>query len=163
MAKGTKERILEAALDMFSQYGFAGTNIRELAGSLGMGKSSMYRHFESKEELLLSEKKGAVVETFVISELLKRRTNAGRKGNLTYFRDRTGFEVDTIADWKHSFAIEIKSNSEKEAKASKSLSRYLELRDDPGTKGAVFYLGDVSMTMNGVDYVGWRDWGTYQE
>ena len=118
---------------------------------------------KSKEELLLSEKKGAVVETFAISELLKRRTNAGRKGNLTYFRDRTGFEVDTIADWKHSFVIEIKSNSENEAKASKSLRRYLELRDDPGTKGAVFYLGDVSMTMNGVDYVGWRDWGAYQE
>ena len=51
MAKDTRERILEAALEMFSQYGFAGTNIRELAGSLGMGKSSMYRHFESKEEI----------------------------------------------------------------------------------------------------------------
>ena len=51
MAKDTREKILAAALDMFSQYGFAGTNIRELAGSLGMGKSSMYRHFESKEEL----------------------------------------------------------------------------------------------------------------
>ena len=50
MAKDTKEKILAAALDMFSQYGFAGTNIRELAGSLGMGKSSMYRHFESKED-----------------------------------------------------------------------------------------------------------------
>ena len=49
MAKDTKERILAAALDMFSQNGYAGTNIRELAGSLGMGKSSMYRHFESKE------------------------------------------------------------------------------------------------------------------
>ena len=51
MAKGTKEKILAAALDMFSQNGYAGTNIRELAGSLGMGKSSMYRHFESKEEI----------------------------------------------------------------------------------------------------------------
>jgi len=51
MAKDTKERILEAALEMFSQYGFAGTNIRELAGSLGMSKSSIYRHFESKEEI----------------------------------------------------------------------------------------------------------------
>ena len=51
MAKDTKEKILAAALDMFSQYGFAGTNIRELAGSLGMGKSSMYRHFESKEDI----------------------------------------------------------------------------------------------------------------
>lgn len=51
MAKDTKERILAAALEMFSQFGFAGTNIRELSGSLGMGKSSMYRHFESKEEI----------------------------------------------------------------------------------------------------------------
>lgn len=51
MAKDTKERILAAALDMFSQNGYAGTNIRELAGSLGMGKSSMYRHFESKEQI----------------------------------------------------------------------------------------------------------------
>ena len=51
MAKDTKERILGAALEMFSQNGYAGTNIRELAASLGMGKSSMYRHFESKEEI----------------------------------------------------------------------------------------------------------------
>ena len=51
MAKDTKDRILAAALDMFSQNGFAGTNIRELSGSLGMGKSSLYRHFESKEEI----------------------------------------------------------------------------------------------------------------
>ena len=51
MAKDTKDRILSAALELFSQNGFAGTNIRELSGSLGMGKSSMYRHFESKEEI----------------------------------------------------------------------------------------------------------------
>ncbi len=51
MAKDTKERILAAALDMFSQNGYAGTNIRELTASLGLVKSSMYKHFESKEEI----------------------------------------------------------------------------------------------------------------
>lgn len=51
MAKDTKERILAAALEMFSQNGYAGTNIRELTASLGLGKSSMYRHFESKEDI----------------------------------------------------------------------------------------------------------------
>ena len=51
MAKDTKERILGAALEMFSQNGYAGTNIRELTSSLGLGKSSMYRHFASKEEI----------------------------------------------------------------------------------------------------------------
>ena len=51
MARNTKERILAAALEMFSQNGYAGTNIRELTASLGLVKSAMYRHFESKEEI----------------------------------------------------------------------------------------------------------------
>lgn len=51
MAKDTKERILATALDLFSQNGYAGTNIRELTASLGMVKSSIYKHFESKEEI----------------------------------------------------------------------------------------------------------------
>ena len=51
MARDTKERILAAALNMFSQNGYAGTNIRELTASLGLVKSSMYKHFESKEEI----------------------------------------------------------------------------------------------------------------
>ena len=51
MAKDTKERILAVALDLFSQNGYAGTNIRELTASLGLVKSSLYKHFESKEEI----------------------------------------------------------------------------------------------------------------
>lgn len=51
MVNDTKEKILAAALDMFSQYGYAGTNIRELMASLNLGKSSMYRHYSSKEEI----------------------------------------------------------------------------------------------------------------
>ena len=49
MAKDTKERILTAALDMFSKKGYEGANIRELAASLGLVKSGIYKHFESKE------------------------------------------------------------------------------------------------------------------
>ena len=51
MANDTKERILAAALDMFSQKGYDGTNIRELTASLGLVKSAMYRHFASKVEI----------------------------------------------------------------------------------------------------------------
>ena len=51
MASDTKERILEAALEMFSQNGYAGTNIRELSASLGLVKSGIYKHYESKEAI----------------------------------------------------------------------------------------------------------------
>ncbi len=51
MAKDTKERILAKALELFSQKGYEGTNINELMESVGLVKSAMYRHFESKEEI----------------------------------------------------------------------------------------------------------------
>ncbi len=51
VAKDTKKKILEAALEMFSQNGYTGTNMRELMASIGYAKSSTYRHFESKEDI----------------------------------------------------------------------------------------------------------------
>lgn len=117
---------------------------------------------ESVEELILHPNKGAIVETFAIAELLKGRLNQGKQPNLTYYRDQKGFEVDTIADWKRTFAIEIKSTIEAEQKLSKNARDYLALRGDDGTRGAVFYLGDLTCTINGIDYVSWKGWGTYQ-
>ena len=73
MAKDTKERILAAALEMFSRNGYAGTNIRELTASLGLGKSSMYRHFQSKEDIwnaLLDEMIAYYAERFGSPERL---------------------------------------------------------------------------------------------
>ena len=51
MYSGTKEKILISALRLFSQKGYEGANIRELASSLGLVKSSLYRHFASKEDI----------------------------------------------------------------------------------------------------------------
>ena len=36
---------------MFSKNGYAGTNIRELSASLGLVKSGVYKHYESKEAI----------------------------------------------------------------------------------------------------------------
>lgn len=113
---------------------------------------------DSKEELLLDDHKGAAVETMAISELLKKRFNSGKKMNLTYFRDKNGFEIDTIADWKRTFAIEVKSNMSTEKKMSASVRRYVEQRAD-GAQGKVFYLGDLTCEIDGVQYVSWKDWG----
>lgn len=116
---------------------------------------------DSKEELLLSRHKGAVVETFAVAELLKHRMNLGKKPNLTFFRDSKGFEVDTIADWKRTFAIEIKSSHAPETKLSANTKKYLALRGDSSVRNAVFYLGELSMVINGTAYVGWKDWGEF--
>ena len=113
---------------------------------------------ETKEDLLLSRYKGAAVETFAVAELLKHRMNRAQKANLTFFRDSKGFEVDTIADWNRTFAIEIKSSNAPEAKLSANTKKYLQLLDDETAKNVVFYLSDISMNINGTAYVSWRDW-----
>ena len=53
---------------------------------------------ENQSDLLLNNEKGHIIESAAVCELIKNRTNKGRKNNLTYYRDVDGFEVDTIAD-----------------------------------------------------------------
>ena len=116
-----------------------------------------FLRIDSKEELMLNEHKGSAVETMAISELLKKRYNDGKKSNLTFFRDKNGFEIDTIADWKHTFAIEIKSRSDTETKMSANIKKYLALREDD-SKGMVYYLGNLTCNVNNITYVSWKDW-----
>lgn len=48
---GTKKRILDAALDLFSQYGYEATSMSQIADAVGMTKASIYSHFESKQDI----------------------------------------------------------------------------------------------------------------
>jgi AcrR family transcriptional regulator len=50
----TRDRILEAAMDLFAEDGFSGTTISAVERRVGLaaGTGSLYRHFPSKEALL---------------------------------------------------------------------------------------------------------------
>ena len=50
--ENTRERILGAALDLFSRKGFSATSVREIVHRVGIRGSSLYNHFSSKEEIL---------------------------------------------------------------------------------------------------------------
>ncbi|MCR5807871.1 MAG: TetR/AcrR family transcriptional regulator [Oscillospiraceae bacterium] len=54
MKKGnTKERLIMAALDLFSVKGYEGTSVEEIARAVGIKAPTMYKYLKSKEELLL--------------------------------------------------------------------------------------------------------------
>lgn len=46
-----RERILEAALDVFAQHGFRGSTIDQIAAAAGMSKPNLLYYFSSKEEM----------------------------------------------------------------------------------------------------------------
>src|SRR5260370_33888181 len=49
--RATRDRILDAGLDLLSASGFAGVTIGILAGHVGMSKSGLFAHFKSKEDI----------------------------------------------------------------------------------------------------------------
>lgn len=51
----SRQRIREAARELFRERGFDATTLRAIAERAGMGASSIYRHIRSKEELLIEE------------------------------------------------------------------------------------------------------------
>lgn len=50
--KNTKERILEEALKLFSQNGYMGTSMNDIAAKLGVTKAALYKHYAGKQEIL---------------------------------------------------------------------------------------------------------------
>jgi AcrR family transcriptional regulator len=49
----TRERILDIALELFSEQGYDKTSLRDIAERLGTTKAALYYHFERKEDILL--------------------------------------------------------------------------------------------------------------
>jgi AcrR family transcriptional regulator len=50
----TREKILDVALELFTDQGFDGTSMREIAERLHITKPSIYYHFASKEDILMA-------------------------------------------------------------------------------------------------------------
>lgn len=48
----TKDQIMETALKLFSQNGFPGTSMSDIASQVGITKGALYKHYESKQEIL---------------------------------------------------------------------------------------------------------------
>ncbi|MCR5629741.1 TetR/AcrR family transcriptional regulator [Eubacterium sp.] len=47
----TKERLMETALTLFSQKGYAATSVDEIAESIGIKGPNLYKYFKGKEDL----------------------------------------------------------------------------------------------------------------
>ena len=48
----TKEKILDAALTLFAEYGYDGTSVEQIANVVGIKAPSLYKHYKGKEDIL---------------------------------------------------------------------------------------------------------------
>jgi AcrR family transcriptional regulator len=49
---GARERVLDAAVELFAQQGYDGTSVSQVIARAGVAKGGFYHHFASKEALL---------------------------------------------------------------------------------------------------------------
>jgi AcrR family transcriptional regulator len=68
--------ITEAARRLFASIGYRGTSMEDVANGAGMGKSTLYRYFESKEELFLEIVDMTVDELLEVVEESAAHTNS---------------------------------------------------------------------------------------
>lgn len=55
-----REGILDAAMHLFSQHGYSGTTMRDIAKAVGVLPGSLYAHIDSKETLLVEIVEGGI-------------------------------------------------------------------------------------------------------
>jgi AcrR family transcriptional regulator len=69
----TRSRTLAVAMQLFSQYGFAGTSLQMIADELELTKAAIYYHFRTRDELLLALMRPMLTEIGNVVETAERQ------------------------------------------------------------------------------------------
>lgn len=103
--------------------------------------------------------RGALFETWVVSELIKQRFNAGQPADLNFWRDSAGHEIDVVFETPAGLqAVEIKSGSTFAADWTDGLKKWQKFAGDtPTLKPILIYGGTDSHEREHCLLTGWQD------
>ncbi len=104
--------------------------------------------------------RGALFETFVVSELIKRQYNQGQNADLYFWRDSAGNEIDLLLDTPQGLqAIEIKSGSTFASDWIKGFKVWKRNTQVNTLIPRIIYGGTDSYDREGHQVMGWTDIG----
>jgi AcrR family transcriptional regulator len=114
-----RQRILDAAGELFHRYGIRGVGVEAIAEAAGTNKMTLYRHFESKDELVAEWLRGVVEEKEAAWQESAARNPDDPKAQLR--------------EWSHRVA---KKLSEMDGRCSTLMNSIAELpeKDHPGRR-----------------------------
>ena len=119
---------------------------------LGINDSDQLRHHPLR---------GAIFESWVVSEMLKQCYNQGRPASIGHYRQARGLEIDiVIEDGLRLTAIECKSGATIQREFLKNLNTFDELISerlkDAHVDKVLLYGGDTDQSRGSIDIRGWR-------
>lgn len=108
------------------------------------------------EELMLHSSRGAIFESFVVSELCKKAIHSGLEPDIYFWRDSAGHEVDVIIDrGLELIPLEIKSGKTVAKDFFKGLRYWQDLSGIKDGPSALIYAGDRSLRQKGTSIYSW--------
>ena len=113
-------------------------------------------------QLRLHPMRGAIFESWVVSEIYKAWVHSGVQPNLFHYREARGPEIDLLVEQGEELAaVEIKSGATTTADYFKNLKRFSERMTGAGkthrVRNYVVYGGDDSQRRSDAQVLSWRD------
>lgn len=111
------------------------------------------------EELVSHAARGAIFETWVVSEALKNYFNRGLDPDIYFWRDSAGHEIDLLIDQgAMQIPVEIKSGQTIASDFFKDIDYWRELAGRPEGPAGLVYGGDASHKRREVSVMSWSNW-----
>jgi len=130
---------------------------------LDTGLATWLLGIHNMDQLSTHVQRGALFETWVISELLKARYNTGEASNLYFWRDRSGHEVDLLIDHGTCLSpLEIKSGQTINRDYFKGLDFWQKLVGEAAGPAWLVYGGDSRQIRSEVTILPWHEIRTEQ-
>lgn len=116
-----------------------------------------------RDSISIHAQRGALFETLVVSEFVKRRFHAAQPADLSFWRDNAGLEVDLLFESGAALqAIECKSGSTFASDWLSGLKRWQALGAESAEQPWIIYGGGESFERQGARVLSWRDLASEQ-
>ncbi len=113
---------------------------------------------ESKEQIKTHYLRGGIFESFIISEIIKIRTNKNVDPNVFFWRDKYGHEIDCIIEnQKLLTPIEIKSAKTINDNFFENLNYWNNLSNNPKENTFIIYAGNENQKRSAGNIISWHN------
>jgi predicted AAA+ superfamily ATPase len=114
------------------------------------------------EQLRLHPLRGAIFESWVVSEVYKSLVHRGLHADLYHYRESRGLEIDLLIEQGERLqAVEVKSSATASAALFKNLVRLAErlggIAESRRLESCVVYGGEATQRRSGARLLSWRD------
>lgn len=108
-------------------------------------------------QLIVNSTRGAIIENFVIGELLKAQTSGSETPGLYFWRDNLGLEIDLIIDQGPTLIpVEIKAGRTVVPDFLKNIEKWTQLAGKTAQPGFLVYGGEQEQKRSDVHILPWQ-------